>query len=72
MVETDDDFVSTKEYCRRKGIQPIPDSEMARLSAILKNEFSRHLRIRRIMAGYWPWIALGFGVGLIAFQLMRQ
>lgn len=69
MDETDNDFVATEKYCRKKGNQPIPVSEISRLSEILRNAFRKHRKGGRCLTTYLKivlLIAIAIGMFLLA------
>lgn len=65
------EVISTEEYCRYRGIKPVPETEFERLSAIFEHEFGAHKVERPPLTAYIPWVALGIVCGLAAFQVLK-
>lgn len=68
---SESDVVSSQQYCQYRGIDPIPPTELERLSAIFEYEFGAHQRNRNALSMRFPWMALGAVIGLIAFETLK-
>lgn len=65
------EVISSEEYCRRRGIEPVPSTESERIQAIFEHHFAPYQRRRPPLVAYAPWVVLGVVLGLTAFQVLK-